>query len=64
MDFDIGKRLEAEAPGVGIRGGEAEVVDVCDEGLPYVFLRGCTTTIKAVRRRQLKLPSWEGGFLG
>jgi hypothetical protein len=24
----------------------------------------CATTIKAGRRRQLKLPSWEGGFLG
>ena len=24
----------------------------------------CATTIKAGRRRQLKLPSWDGGFLG
>ncbi len=24
----------------------------------------CATTIKAGRRRQLKLPSWEGGFSG
>lgn len=26
--------------------------------------RPCATTIKAGRRRQLKLPSWEGGFSG
>ena len=35
--------------------------DRCGETLraPY-----CATTIKAGRRRQLKLPSWEGGFSG
>jgi hypothetical protein len=26
--------------------------------------RACVTTIKASRRRQLKLASWDGGFLG
>ena len=29
-----------------------------------VISNGCATTIKAGRRRQLKLPSWDGGFLG
>jgi hypothetical protein len=28
------------------------------------LLAMCVTTIKASRRRQLKLASWDGGFLG
>jgi hypothetical protein len=36
-----------------------------DFAQPYrLVATDCATTIKTARRRQLKLPSWEGGFLG
>jgi hypothetical protein len=37
-----------------------------DQGCQFTSAEwtGCATTIKAGRRRQLKLPSWDGGFLG
>ena len=44
------------------------IVNNATDGSVYLISQGeidsCATTIKTARRRQLKLPSWEGGFLG
>ena len=41
-----------------------EIIKLRPEWAGTKLTKDCATTIKAGRRRQLKLPSWEGGFSG
>jgi hypothetical protein len=50
---------------VGWEFGEVDLKDaVVAEAKNRDWAVDCVTTIKASRRRQLKLASWDGGFLG
>ena len=48
----------------GIKPADFEDMPVLGDVIFIARTTGCATTIKTARRRQLKLTSWEGCFLG